>query len=375
MWQHSTFPDEFPGGALGGAESATWYIARQLSQKHEVEVITSGGEDSETEVDGINLVRVKSRLSSKWVRGDLYYKRAMEKAKESDIVEAITCIEPAFYSDRVAVHLENDLDPYLPFPRAKANLYIRRINRIRIVTGVSRYVSKRFSNRFPYRGKVATVLNGADCDEFNPKKRDREFLHERYGISDDDTVLTYAGAVHRRKGLHLLLDALEEINDPCIRLLILGGLIYSKKRPEDARYLSGQVERLKKIPQATFVGPLPKAEMARVLASSEIFVCPSIWQDPSPLVCAEAQASGLPVIGFDRGGVPELVEDSKTGLITEASGHGLAEAIQSLHRDRRFLEILGASARRRAEVSLSWRVLSHRIEELLIAAAEMKKSG
>jgi len=364
LWQHSTFPQTFPKGALGGAESATWHLARELSKKHEVEILCQGPVDRTQDIEGVLLTRVKPSLKSKWVKGDLYFRRAMAKALDKDAVLAITCIEPALYSDRVAIHLENDLDPYLPFPSLKARYYLRKLNRVRYVTGVSRYVSRRFVKMFDYPGRVATLLNGADCEEFSPKKGDRDLLEKRFGFSDEDIVLVYAGAVHRRKGLHLLLDAMRKV-DPRVKLLILGGLIYSKRRPEDARYLDSQLTRARRMPQVIFVGPVSKPDISRILASSDIFVCPSIWNDPCPLVCAEAQASGIPVIGFERGGIPELVETGKTGLIVDLDPSSLAASINELVRNGTLRKRMGRMARARAERALSWAVLAEKMESLL----------
>ncbi len=365
LWQYSTFPPDFPQGALGGAESATWHLAEKLSARHDVEIICRGAKNESQEIGKVSLVRVATGMPSKWLEGDEYYRRAMAHSSERDFVVAVTCIEPALYSDRVALHLENDLALYLPFPRAKARIYLRKLNRIRAVSGVSNHVSRRFAAEFDYDGRITTILNGADCELFNPKMRDRDYVRAQYGVQDTDIVLVYAGAIHERKGLHVLLDAMQGLGDPDLRLLVLGGLIYSKKRSGDAVYMQEQVERMRSIPGAQLVGPVSKSEMARILASSDIFVCPSIWQDPCPLVCAEAQASGLPVVGFDRGGIPELVENGGTGLISPVSVEHLRDSIRRICDDPRSRRRMGKSARIRAERFLEWRTLATKMEKVL----------
>lgn len=365
MWQHSTFPEEFPEGALGGAETATWHLARWLSKKHEVQVLTRGLKASSSRIGDIELVRIPS-AGSKWIAGDLYYRRAMKIASDCDVVEAITCIEPAFYGRNVALHLENDLDPYLPFPAAKNRVYQSRLNRLIGVTGVSRYVSRRFAENFDYAGRISTVLNGADCREYDPGKRDRLWLGRKYKVDQDDLVAVYAGAIHKRKGLHVLLDAVEQASSPGMKLLILGGLIYSKKRDSDRRYLDRQLMRIRGDPSAVYVGPVSKQEMAKILASSDVFICPSTWEDPCPLVCAEAQASGIPVLGFNRGGIPELVEHGRTGFIMEPDPGNLARCLLLLDSEPRLLRSMGRRARVRAKECLDWSVLARRLEAFLL---------
>ncbi len=369
LWQYGTFPADFPKGAVGGAESATWQLAERLSLRHNVEIICRGAESKQQLLGNIAMVRVGTRMPTKWLDADEYYRKAMTLASGQEITVAITCIEPALYSDRIALHMENELAPHLPFPRAKARIYLRHLNRIRVASGVSNYVSRAFAHRFNYRGPITTILNGADCSLFDPRHRDREYMQNRFSVRDSDIAVIYAGAIHRRKGLHILLDALNEIDEPDLHLLVLGGLIYSKRRTGDAAYLETQVARIRSMPNANFVGPVTKPEMAKILASSDIFVCPSVWQDPSPLVCAEAQASGLPVVGFNRGGIPELVENGETGLISEVATERLRENIQHLCDDDGERMRMARKARTRAEEFLEWGILAKKMEGLLVKAA------
>lgn len=365
MWQHSTFPQDFPRGALGGAETAVWSIAGELRHRHQVTIFCRGTEDTECIIDGVTLSRVKSFTGSKWVSGDIYYHRAVKKAEDSEMIIGITCMEPAFFSNKVSIHLENDLDPYVPFPAPKARIYRRSLLKARLVTGVSQYVSKRFLQKFEFKNRVAKVHNGADCSFFSPEKRDRQRLREDFGIAENEIVVTYAGAIHRRKGLHLLVDAISRIKSDSIRLLVIGGLIYSKKRPVDAQYLEDQIARIDHLPGANFAGPVGREKLTWLMASSDIFVCPSIWQDPCPLVCAEAQASGTPTIGFNVGGVPELIDDGNTGFVGDPRSSFLEDGIGLLAGDDRLRRQFSKNARKRAIRLLDWREISERMDRLL----------
>jgi len=365
MWQFGTLPESFPKGALGGAESAVWHLSKELSKRHEISILCMGKAYSSSKIDGITLVRIPPATRWKWVAGDSYYARAVRAARTADVIESITCMEPALFTDKAALHMENELHPSLPFPKPKAKMYLKKLGNLRCVSGVSRYVTKGFLRRFGYQGRTATVMNGADCQFFTPRKRDRSLLAEKYSLSEDDVVVVYAAAIHRRKGLHLLLDAMEKTSNRDVRLLVAGGLIYSKKRPEDARYLDRQLERMRSMENVSFIGPLNKEDLSSLLASADIFACPSIWNDPCPLVCAEAQASGTPVVGFSRGGIPELVEHGETGIICRAHPQPLAEAIGKLSEDRALRRRMGRRARERAVTYLSWQRIASQLERLL----------
>ena len=65
--------------------------------------------------------------------------------------------------------------------------------------------------------------------------------------------------------------------------------------------------------------------------SADIFLLPSIWEEPAPMVVAEAFASGLPIVAFDTGGLSERITDGYNGMIIEKNNIGkFSEAIDLL---------------------------------------------
>jgi glycosyltransferase involved in cell wall biosynthesis len=66
------------------------------------------------------------------------------------------------------------------------------------------------------------------------------------------------------------------------------------------------------------------------LGTMDVLIVPSLWFDPLPRVVYEAYSFGIPVIGSDRGGTPEIIENGKTGFIYNAdSEEGLVQKIKS----------------------------------------------
>jgi glycosyltransferase involved in cell wall biosynthesis len=77
----------------------------------------------------------------------------------------------------------------------------------------------------------------------------------------------------------------------------------------------------------------------------DVLVVPSIWYENSPLVIYSAQAAGCPVIASNLGGMAEVVEHEKNGLLFEAGDvAGLSSAIERLVGDRQLLQQLAANA-------------------------------
>jgi glycosyltransferase involved in cell wall biosynthesis len=129
----------------------------------------------------------------------------------------------------------------------------------------------------------------------------------------------YAGRITREKGAELLVEAFlaARERDPRLHLVLAGG------GPEQERVRERVGEN------ATFLGWLRGAELARAYASADVFLFPSAT-DTFGQVILEAQASGLPVLAVAEGGPLTLVEDRVTGLLREADAEQMADALLEL---------------------------------------------
>jgi glycosyltransferase involved in cell wall biosynthesis len=74
---------------------------------------------------------------------------------------------------------------------------------------------------------------------------------------------------------------------------------------------------LARSPHAEFVGEISDTEKASFLAGAHALLFPIDWPEPFGLVMIEAMACGVPVIAFNHGSVPEVIEDGRTGFIVE----------------------------------------------------------
>lgn len=97
---------------------------------------------------------------------------------------------------------------------------------------------------------------------------------------------------------------------------------------------------------AEFIGALTREELRRVMAGSAVTVCAVRWDEPFGLVAAEAQMAGCPVAAYNRGALPEVVEEGVGGVLAEPDDIvALARAMsQCLNLDR---QLVRSSARRR----------------------------
>jgi glycosyltransferase involved in cell wall biosynthesis len=132
--------------------------------------------------------------------------------------------------------------------------------------------------------------------------------------------LLYMGRLAVEKGLHTLLAALSEVPDVKLRIAGTGPEEFALKQLASTFELTQRVE---------FLGYLEKPELSAAIRDAKFVVLPSECYENMPLSVIEAFAHGVPAIGADVGGIPELVEDGETGIVFKSSNkQSLAEALR-----------------------------------------------
>ena len=171
-------------------------------------------------------------------------------------------------------------------------------------------------NRFQLK---ECIPNGIDLTQFNISKDTT--LWDRLGIKDNENVLLFASGSldNHRKGMDLMLAALEELTIP-VTLLTLG---------------KGSVESSNKAVKIIPLGFVSEAaEIAACYKVSDAFVLPS-REDNLPNTMLESMATGTPVIGFAIGGMKEHISEGFNGILAEdISAESLAKAIEEFFKNR-----------------------------------------
>ena len=148
--------------------------------------------------------------------------------------------------------------------------------------------------------------------------------------------LLYAGRIHESKGVRLLLEAVDSLAADHDVSLALAGRGFQEAELR---------ERFGDRPWSSFLGFLNQADLADSMARSDLLCTPSIWAENSPGVVIHALSVGLPVLGSDRGGLPELVKDGINGaLVHEPTAEAWERAIRAILDDRSRLAVWRANA-------------------------------
>ena len=137
--------------------------------------------------------------------------------------------------------------------------------------------------------------------------------------------LLFAGRLSPEKGLDVLLEAMKLL--PNLRLKIVGdGPLQATLRDSSADQGRLQNDKLNNV---QFLGNLDQTALQRLMANATALVVPSLWPENSPLVIYEAYTQGIPVIASNIGGIPELVQGTKTGfLVAPNNVQALAQNIK-----------------------------------------------
>lgn len=155
---------------------------------------------------------------------------------------------------------------------------------------------------------------GVDVDLFQPEKRSAEMRARLSGGHPDAPLLLYVGRVSAEKEIERLKPMLESI--PGARLAIVGDGPVHK-----------ELEEVFKGMPVYFAGFLRGEELAAAYASSDVMVMPSRTETLG-LVVLEAMCSGVPVVGANAGGIPEMIRNGVDGFLFDNE----AEAITAIRR-------------------------------------------
>ncbi len=156
------------------------------------------------------------------------------------------------------------------------------------------------------------------------------------GRADPDTApLVFLGRLERCKGIHSAIAVARRCNR---KLIIAGNISHILK---EKAYFYKEIEPLIDNQHICYIGPVDDMQKNEILGKAAAMLLPVEWDEPFPGVISESLLCGVPVIAFRRGGIPEGIDDGKTGFLCDT----VDEMVQCVKRlpeiDRRNCRRIG----------------------------------
>lgn len=179
----------------------------------------------------------------------------------------------------------------------------------------------------------------------------------RTPVSEKPSIL-YVGQLIRGKGVDRMLEALSRVRVDYEAVLVGRGNAEPSLRALTRRL--GLEDRVR------FEGWVHNRDIGRYYERSRLSVVPSRWPEPFGMVGLEAMSHGRPVVAFNVGGIPDWLEDGRTGLLVrEGDVSAMAAAIEELLKDRAKAESMGVAAFERVQQKFDFERYLSAVEEHL----------
>ena len=218
----------------------------------------------------------------------------------------------------------------------------RETSRVDVVIGISRYILERhlhsgcFSKATPH-----VIYNSLSPVAVQPDKADAT-SPVRFG---------YLGALYPGKGIGFLLEAFGTLPQAAVSLDVAG-----TGTPEYESFLRGRYAA----PSVRFLG---HSKPETFFATIDVLVVPSLLQEAFGRVIAEAYAHGVPVVASNRGGMPEIVDEGKTGFLFDPEHpESLRVALMRFLEDRQLLTRMRPNLSAKTKIFLSETIVEKHLE-------------
>ena len=294
-----------PPKLYGGTERIVSYLTEELvKQGHDVTLFASGDSKTAAKLEpGVErALRLNDDVVDPLARHILQLQQVIEKAPEFDII-----------------HFHND---YLHFPFSAAMGYAnittlhgrldlpdlpaiyRKFNKQPLIS-----ISNNQRKPLPFANWVRTIYHGLPTGLYAPGSGDGDYAAFIGRISPEKRV-DRAIEIARRAGIKIKIAA--------------------KVDKADKQYFETEIKRLFDLPFVEYIGEIGEDQKGEFLGKAKALLFPIDWPEPFGMVMIEAMACGTPVIAFNNGSVPEVIDARKTGFIVDSIEEAV-KALNSIH--------------------------------------------
>lgn len=193
-----------------------------------------------------------------------------------------------------------------------------------VIVAISEFVRREILLLDIPRRRVEVVLNGIDVTQFDPKRLHQARARRTLGLREDAMFILMIARFARNKRHDVILRAMRTVSDrlPQARLLLVGEVY------DEVQYYEQIKDLIEELGVRPIVDILPFQEDIQTVHAAADIVAQTSEREPLGRAIMEAMALERPVIVADSGGLPELVEAGKSGIVVPVGDdEALAEAI------------------------------------------------
>ena len=323
--------NEFPP-SVGGVQTHVFELSRALTKiGHRVQVITrdrNQGTPRRESIDGIFVERLP--LPNSHLLYDRMLRYHLQKAiRKNDIdIVHVHGMRPLNACRKLAIPVifTNHTSSFVRRASKGGKAQKKMLHQLQPASAVltaSDILSEK-TKETGYTGPVSFISNGVDPAIFYPGPSS---LRRELSIDPDAYVIAIACRLEPVKGVRYLAAAVASIDNPELQLVIAGD---GSEKSDIESILKKQIQS----GNAHLLGSIDYSKMPEIYRGADASSLPSLMEATS-IAGLEAMACGLPIIGSRVGGIPFIVEDGKTGILTEPESVGeIKQAIQLLLNDR-----------------------------------------
>ncbi|MDT0276759.1 glycogen synthase [Blastococcus goldschmidtiae] len=217
--------------------------------------------------------------------------------------------------------------------------------------------------------RVHVVGNGVDAEAYRPV--DAPDTVRALGVDPDRPYALFVGRITRQKGLPHLLAAAEQLPADVGLVLCAGAADTRAERQQVADAVAALQARREGV--VWIEAMVPREQLVPLISRATVFVVPSVYE-PLGIVNLEAAACGTAVVASAVGGIPEVVDDGRTGLLVpydpddaDAFASGLAARMTELLGDPERAARMGAAGRERVLAEFGWPAIARQTADVYSA--------
>src|SRR3990167_1309467 len=213
-----------------------------------------------------------------------------------------------------------------------------------------------------FRSLVRVIPGGVDVRKFNPNLATDD-IDKKYHLTGKKVVM-FAGKLTSYKGVRYLIAAAKKIP---AEVIIVG------EGPE-RKFLEKRTRELN-LKNIHFIGHVAEGdELRKFYNRADVFVAPSVWDEPLGLVILEAMSCKTPVVVTRKGGIPLAVKDGVNGFfVRPKNATEIAAKVNKLLSSEEKRDKMAENARRIVEEKFSWETIAHRFILMYMRFAHFPK--